>query len=162
MPLSTLSIIDEPQQSPLPLSKASDANPMTPDHLPQKSTRTSIGKIYDKDLGIWCDRLTKKKGPNKFFRMEQKKTWRHFCACTPYLKDQIMRERIVVLIALTPKDDLFANDIHYHKRCWDKYVSNANRSKRRDHAPGVPVTKVNAVFKKRYFVLASLGHLLSY
>ena len=57
-----------------------------------------------------------------------------------------MRERIEALIALTPTDDPFANGIHYHKRCWDKYVSNASRSKRRDHAPGVTVAEVNAVF----------------
>ena len=116
---------------------------MTPDHLSQKSTRTSIGKIYDKDLCIWCiepdDRVKKTKGPKKFFCLEQKKTWRHFCACTPCLKDQKRRERIIALIALTPKDDPFANHIHYHKQCWDKYVSNANRSKRRDHALGVTV-----------------------
>ena len=46
------------------------------------------------------------------------------------------------MIALTPKDDPFANDIRYHKRCWDKNVSNANRSKRRD----VTVGEVKAVF----------------
>ena len=121
IPVAISSILDEPQQPPLPPSKESDANPITPDHLSQKSTRTSIGKIYNKYLCIWCmepdDRLKKKKGLKKFFRMEQKKMWRHFCACTPYLKDQKMRERIVALIALTPKDDPFANDIHYHKRC---------------------------------------------
>ena len=68
--LATLSIINEPQQPPLPTSKASDPNPMTPDHLSQKSMCTSIGKIYDKDLCICCmepdDRLKKKKGPKKF------------------------------------------------------------------------------------------------
>ena len=78
--------------------------------------------------------------------MEQKKTWHHFSACTPYLKDQKMQEGIITLIALTPKDNPFANDIHYHKQCWDKYVSNANRSKHQDHAPGVTVAEVNAVF----------------
>ena len=91
IPIATSSIIDEPQQPPLPPPKASNANPMTPDHLSQKLKSTSIGKIYDKDLHIWCmepdDHLKKKKGPKKLFHMEQKKTWRHFCACTPYLKD---------------------------------------------------------------------------
>ena len=66
--------------------------------------------------------------------------------CTPYLKDQKMQERIVPLIALTPKDDPFGNIIHYHKRRWYKYVSNANHSKRRDHATGVTVAEVNPVF----------------
>ena len=54
IPLATLSIIDEQQQPPLPSSKASDANPMTPDHLSQKQMHTSIGKVYNKDLCIWC------------------------------------------------------------------------------------------------------------
>ena len=51
IPLATSSIIDEPQQPPLPLSKTCDGNPMA-DHLSQKSTRTSIGKIYNKELCI--------------------------------------------------------------------------------------------------------------
>ena len=57
-----------------------------------------------------------------------------------------MQERIVALIALTPNNNPFANDIHCNKRCWDKYVSTANHSKRQDHAPGVTVVEVNAVF----------------
>ena len=48
---------------------------------------------------------------------------------------------------MTPKDDPFANDIYYHKRCGNKYVSNANHSKHQDHARGVTVAEViNTVF----------------
>ena len=53
---------------------------------------------------------------------------------------------IVALIALTLKDNSFTNDIHYHKRCWDKYLRNGKRSKRQDHPLGVPVAKVSAVY----------------
>ena len=45
-----------------------------------------------------------------------------------------------------PKDDPFAADIHYHKRCWDKYISNISTKKRRKHVQGVTSKEVDAVF----------------
>ena len=44
------------------------------------------------------------------------------------------------------KDDPFAVDIHYHKRCLDKYISNINTKKRREHVQGVTSKEVDAVF----------------
>ena len=45
-----------------------------------------------------------------------------------------------------PKDDPFAANIHYHKRCWDKYISNISTKKRREHVQGVTSKEVDAVF----------------
>ena len=57
-----------------------------------------------------------------------------------------MRARILGIIALFPKDDPFAADIHYHKRCWDKYISNFSTKKRREHVKDVTSKEVDAVF----------------
>ena len=45
-----------------------------------------------------------------------------------------------------PKDDPFAADIHYHKRCWDEYISNIITKKWREHVQGVTSKEVDAVF----------------
>ena len=85
-----------------------------------RMTQLSSGKRFDKDLCIWCmepDESIKKKkkiSQNPFHRLGQKKSWIHICACTLFLTDKEMRDRILGLIALFPKDDPFASDIHYH------------------------------------------------
>ena len=87
---------------------------------PNRMTRLLSGELFDKDLCIWCmepDESIKKKkkiSQNPFHRLEQKKSWIHICACTLFLTDKEMRDRILGLIALFPKDDPFASDIHYH------------------------------------------------
>ena len=45
-----------------------------------------------------------------------------------------------------PKDDPFAANIHYHKRCWDKYISNISTKKCREHVQGVTSKEVDPVF----------------
>ena len=119
----------------------------------KKSTRASMGVIFDKNLCIWCrkpdESITKKKGKNenRWNRVEQKQSWRRICACTPYLADPIMRERLLAIVAMFPKEDCFFADLHYHKKCWDKYVSHVNTRKRcREHVEGVSTSEVNAVF----------------
>ena len=57
-----------------------------------------------------------------------------------------MRDRILGIIALFPKDDAFVADIHYHKRCWDKYISNISTKKRGQQVQGVTSKEVDAVF----------------
>ena len=57
-----------------------------------------------------------------------------------------MRDRILGIIALFPKDDPLATDIHYHKRCWDKYISNISTKKRWVHVQGLTSKKIDAVF----------------
>ena len=105
---------------------------------PKRMTLLSSGKLFDKGLCMWCmepDESIKKKkkiSQNRFNRLEQKKSWRHICVCTPFLTDKEMRDRTLAIIALFPKDDPFAPDIHYHKRCWDKYISSIKLKKRRD------------------------------
>ena len=87
---------------------------------PNRMTQLSSGKLFDKDLCIWCmepDESIKKKkkiSQNPFHCLEQKKSWIHICACTLFLTDKEMRDRILGLIALFPKDDPFTSDIHYH------------------------------------------------
>ena len=88
----------------------------------------------------------KKTDRSPFYRLEQKKSWRHICACTLFLEDQKMRERILAMIALFPEDDLFAADIHYHKKCWDKHISNISTKKRRDHFECITKREVHAIF----------------
>ena len=88
----------------------------------------------------------KKTNRNPFYRFEQKKSWRHICACTPFLKDKEMRERILAMIALFPEDDPFAADIHYHKKCWVKHITNTSTKKRRDHVKCITKREVDAVF----------------
>ena len=105
---------------------------------PKRMTRLLSGKLFDKDLCIWCmepDESIKKKNKisqNPFYCLKQK-SWRHICACMPFLTDKEMQDRILGIIALFPKDDPFAADIHYHKKCWDKYISNISTKKRREH-----------------------------
>ena len=55
----------------------------------QKRTHLLSDKMFDKDLCLWClgpDENIKKKKTNcrPFYRLEQKKSWRHICACTPF------------------------------------------------------------------------------
>ena len=57
-----------------------------------------------------------------------------------------IRDRILGIITLFPKGDPFAADIHYHKRCWDNYISNISTKKRREHAQGMTSKEVDAVF----------------
>ena len=38
-------------------------------------------------------------------------SFRHICACTPFLIDQEMRERTLAMITLFPEDGPFAADI---------------------------------------------------
>ena len=123
-----------------PLPSFSSPPPPTPpvsnESTVGKSTRASIGVIFNKDLCIWCrepdEYVTKKKGKteNPWSRVEQKKSWRRICACTPFLEDPIMRERLLAIIAMFPKDDCFFADLHYHKKCWDKYVSHSNPNRK--------------------------------
>ena len=88
----------------------------------QKRTRLSSSKIFDKDLCIRYlgpnENIKKRRKPIAilFYRLEQKKSWRHICSSTPFLKDQEMREKFLAMIALFPEDDPFAADIHYHKK----------------------------------------------
>ena len=44
-----------------------------------------------------------------------------------------MREGILAMIAVFPEDDPLATDIHYHKKCWDKHISNISTKKHQDH-----------------------------
>ena len=60
----------------------------------------------------------KKISQNPFYCLEQKNSWRHIFACIPFLTDKEMRDRIFGITDLFPKDDPFAADIHYHKRCY--------------------------------------------
>ena len=120
----------------------------------RKSTRASMGVIFDKNLCIWCRKpdanITRRKGKaeNPWSRVEQKKAWRRICACTPFLEDPAMRDRLLAIVAMFPKEDCFFADLHYHKKCWDKYVSNVQntRKKCREHVVGVSMSEVNAVF----------------
>ena len=57
-----------------------------------------------------------------------------------------MRDRILGIIALFPKDDPFSADIRYHKIYWDKYVGNISTKMRREHVHGVTNEEVDAVF----------------
>ena len=57
-----------------------------------------------------------------------------------------MRERILTVIALFPKDDSFAADIHYYKKCWDKHISNISTKKSWDHVECITKREVDAVF----------------
>ena len=119
---------------------------------PKRMTRLSGRILFDKDLCIWCmepDESNKKKkkiSQNPFYRLEQKKSWRHICACIPFLTDKEMRDRLLGIIALFPKDDPFAADICYHKRCWDNYVGNISTKMRRGHVHGVINEEADAVF----------------
>ena len=67
---------------------------------PKRMTRLLSGKLFDKDLCIWCmepDESIKKKkktSQSPFYCLEQKKSWRQICACTPFLIDKEMRDRI--------------------------------------------------------------------
>ena len=45
-----------------------------------------------------------------------------------------------------PEDDPFAAGIYYHKRCWDKYISNISTKKRWEHVQGVTSKEADAVF----------------
>ena len=45
-----------------------------------------------------------------------------------------------------PKDDPFAANMQYHKRCWDKYINNVSTKKCREHVHGVTSKEVEAVF----------------
>ena len=64
--------------------------------VPKRMARLLSGKHFDKDLCIWCmkpDESIKKKkkiSQNPFYRLEQKKSWRHICACTLFLTDKKM------------------------------------------------------------------------
>ena len=60
-----------------------------------------------------------------------------------FLTDKEMRDRILGIITLFPKDDPFAADIHYHKRC---NISNISTKKCREHVQGVTSKEVDAVF----------------
>ena len=139
------------QLSPPPTTSSSDN---TVKSSFRKSTRASVGVIFDKNLCIWCrepdESISKKKGKtdNSWYRVEQKKSWRHICACTPFLQDSVMRERLLAIIAMFPKDDCFFADIHYHKKCWDRYVSHSGRNRKthRQHVGEVSTSEVNAVF----------------
>ena len=121
-------------------------------YAPKRMTWLSSGKLFDKDLCIWCmepnESIKKKKkiSQNPFYRLEQKKSWRIIYACAPFLTDKEMRDRILGIIALFPKDDAFVADIHYHKRCWDKYISNISTKKRGQQVQGVTSKEVDAVF----------------
>ena len=120
--------------------------------VPKRMTRLSSRKLFDKDLCIRCmepDESIKKKkkiSQNPFYHLEQKKSWRHICAYIPFLTDKEMRDRILGIIALFPKDDPFAADIRYHKIYWDKYVGNISTKMRREHVHGVTNEEVDAVF----------------
>ena len=113
-------------------------------------TRLSSGKLFYKDRCIWCmdpdESIKTKISQNPFYRLEQKTSWRYICACTPFLTDKKMRDRKLGITALFAKDDLSAADIHYHKSCWDKYISNISTKKRREHVQGVTSKGVDAVF----------------
>ena len=47
-----------------------------------------------------------------------------------------------------PMENCFFADLHNHKKCWDKYVSNVQntRKKCQEHVIGVSMSEINAVF----------------
>ena len=85
--ISTTTIV-KPSESP-------EQESVNTTSAPKRMTRLSSGKLFDKYLCIWCmepDESIKKKkkiSQNSFYRLEQK-TWRHICACTPFLTDKEM------------------------------------------------------------------------
>ena len=147
---SSISIATIPSSATTALSSQPSTSHEAVKSGTRKSTRASVGTIFDKNLCIWCrkqDESISKKGKtdNAWHRVEQKKSWRHICACTPFLQDSEMRERLLAIIAMFPKDDCFFADIHYHKKCWDKYVTHSRRT-RKIPQQGVFTSEVNAVF----------------
>ena len=74
------------------------------------------------------------------------KSWRHICVCTPFLTDKEMQDRILGIVSIFPKNEPFTANIHYHKRCWDKYTSNISTKKCWEHVQGVTSKEVDAVF----------------
>ena len=57
-----------------------------------------------------------------------------------------MRDRMLGITVLFPKYDTFPADIHYHKRCWDKYINNISTKKRWEHVQSVTSKEIDPVF----------------
>ena len=63
---------------------------------PKRMTWLSSGNLFDKDLQMEPNESIRKKkkiSQNPFYSLKQKKSWRHICACTPFLIDKEMQDR---------------------------------------------------------------------
>ena len=101
---------------------------------------------------IFCGKPEDKKHPNrplsKLYRIEQRKPWNQFRLCTPYLKDENTRGRILTFIREC--NDPFAKDIRYHHKCW-----NDNVRKSYGNAESIHFQNVNkALFFQHFFWIA--------
>ena len=91
--ISTITIV-KPPESP-------EQESVNTTSAPKRMTQLSRGELFDKDLCIWCmepnESIKKKKKicQNRFYHLDQKKSWKHICACTPFLTDKEMRDRFI-------------------------------------------------------------------
>ena len=90
------------------LSESPEKESVNTTSATKRMTRLLSGKLFHKDLYIWCmesDESIKKKKirQNPFYHLKQKKSWTHICARAPFLTDKEMQDRILG-IAFFPKD----------------------------------------------------------
>ena len=110
--------------SEAPCSSKSQVSPP-----PKKRLRSSIeGPLHDPSVCIWCRVGKDERHPGRknyeLFRIGSLPAWAAFKRHPITINDIDLRNRITQLIETTT--DPFAADIMYHKKCWDKYISNSS------------------------------------
>ena len=95
-----------------------------------RNTRKSTGVLHDKTKCVFCklpDNHREHIKGNKWHRIEQVRSWYTLSGCTIHLEDEDMRKRLNTFFTTIPNpESAFAADIYYHKKCWDKYISNVS------------------------------------
>ena len=101
---------------------------------PSKRLRSSIeGPLHNASVCVWCRKGDDNKHSTGKFKSVRKpfhrigniEAWNRFKRHIGTIQDDDdLKERLAKLIAST--NDPFAANIGYHKKCWDKYISNSN------------------------------------
>ena len=139
--------------SQIPAQEQSDDDDHPGDLSPKRLRSSMGGPLHDKTKCVWCMKGDDLKHPNraksKLSRISTTSAWRSFKRHPVLIQeDKQLSTRLSRLVESTSAlADPFANDIMYHRSCWQKYISNREfRSDDAMHLQNVSLSDARSLF----------------
>ena len=119
-----------------------------PANISSVHRQSQTGNLHDKNLCIFCmkgeDLKHRDRKSSNLRLLEQKSTWMKLKSATIFLKDEIVRERILHFIREC--EDPFAREVRYHKSCWNQHIRYGRQEEGTLHVQYVRKEEVNQLF----------------
>lgn len=119
-----------------------------PANISSVHRRSQTGNLHDKNLCIFCmrgeDSKHRDRKTSNLRLLEQKSTWMKLKSATIFLKDEIVRERLLHFIREC--EDPFAREVRYHKSCWNQHIKYGREEEGTLHVQHVRKEEVNQLF----------------